>query len=131
MDHLPAPLINKKTPPSVIAKSVRYSWANDQKPLSIRIGYLVVMNATSIVIRIGIAANLVSKPKRISVPQIISKHPVNDAQNSGFAKPIFAKRPAPSIAGNKNFWIPSDKKTEPTITLIRMVVADLSVLIIF
>lgn len=41
------------------------------------------------VIRSGIVANLVSKPKRMRIPQTISKLPVNEAQNSGFAIPIF------------------------------------------
>ena len=34
--------------------------------------------------------------------------------------PIFAKRPTPSAAGKRNFWIPSDTKTQPTRIRMRM-----------
>ena len=127
MEYMPLPLINKKILPMVMEKSVRYSCAIDQKPFSIRTGYLVVINATIIINKRGTAANRVRKPIKIKLPHSISNEAVNCAQNSGFSKPIFANRPAPTISGNKNFCIPSNKKTAPTMKRIRMVVFELSV----
>jgi len=60
-------------------------------------------------------ANRVSKPNKINTPQSISNVPTKLPKNSGQGNPIFSNRPAPRIAGNKNFCVPSDKKTTPTI----------------
>lgn len=67
----------------VMAKSVRYSCAQGQNPLCIRIGIFVDIKAVIIMIISGIEATLVRKPKMISVPQIISKVQVKYAQNAG------------------------------------------------
>jgi|SRR5665213_2111719 hypothetical protein len=67
----------------VMAKSVRYSWAKAQNPLPIRIGHLVVTKAVSIIIKRGMAANLVENPNKINKPHTISKLPVKYAQKAG------------------------------------------------
>jgi len=72
------------------------------------------MKDTTIIINNGIEAILVNNPNSINMPQIISNAPTNVAQNSGFEKPIFAKRPAPTVSGVINFCNPSDRKTKPT-----------------
>jgi hypothetical protein len=51
----------------------------------------------------------------------------NGATNSGLGKPILAKRPAPTLSGRRNFWIPSERKTAPTIRRIRMTAAGAEV----
>ena len=75
------------------------------------------MIAVIIMISSGIAANLTEKPININMPHTISKDATNAARNSGFAKPIFSNRPAPTSSGKRNFWIPSERKTRPTINL--------------
>jgi hypothetical protein len=67
----------------VMAKSVLYSCAIAQNPLSIRMGHLVVTKATIIIIKRRIAANLVRNPNKINRPHTISKQPVKEAQNEG------------------------------------------------
>lgn len=78
-------------------------------------GIFVLMNAAHITTNKGIAANRVNKPNNKTVPQIISNAPVKFAQNTGSAKPIFAKRPAPTVSGVINFCNPSERKIKPTI----------------
>lgn len=65
----------------VIAKSVRYSCANDQNPFPVRIGNLVVIKATIMITSNGTAAKRIIIPMRISKAQIISNDPVKYAQN--------------------------------------------------
>ena len=115
----------------VIAKSVRYSCAIDRKPLSMRIGYFVVTKATAIMISNGMEASRVKNPAKIKAPQMISNAPVNEAQNSGCSKPIFAKRPAPTAPGVINFCSPSERKTKPTTSRGINVGADDVVKILF
>jgi hypothetical protein len=64
----------------------------------------------------------VSNPRRIREPQNASTLPTKDPRKSGAGKPIFSNLPAPRSPGNRNFCIPSDKNTMPTINRIRMVV---------
>jgi hypothetical protein len=40
--------------------------------------------------------------------------PTNGAMTCGEGMPIFTKRPTPRESGNKNFWMPSERKTQPT-----------------
>jgi len=70
-DHFPPPEIKRKTRSTVIAKSVRYSCANGQKPFSTRRGHLVVTKAVIMIMRGGMAATLVIKPIRINELQSI------------------------------------------------------------
>jgi hypothetical protein len=114
-DHRPPPVINKKTDPKSIDQSVRASWAIFQNPSSNRIGIFVVAMAVNIITISGTTAKRVNNPVNTSAPQPISKHPTNGANNVGDGMPIFSNRPAPTSAGNKNFCIPSDIKTAPTI----------------
>ena len=53
-----------------------YSWAIDQNPLFVRIGILVEIKATTIIISSGIAAKRVSNPINNKMPQMISNVPV-------------------------------------------------------
>lgn len=76
----------------------------------------------------GIDANLVNSPTSTNEPHTISNVPTKGPKNSGFGNQIFANRPEPSASAKRNFWIPSLAKTAPTIRRIRMVVAELSVL---
>src|SRR6266404_4127568 len=41
-------------------------------------------------------------------------HPTNGAMTLGQGILIFAKRPTPRESGNKNFCVPSERKTQPT-----------------
>lgn len=100
-----------------MAKSVRYSWANGQKPFETKTGHLVVTKAVTMIINKGIEANLVSSPARISEPHIISKVPVKYDQNAGCVNPICRNLPGPSNERNKCFCIPSDRKISPTASL--------------
>ena len=111
-----------------MAKSVRYSCAHGHNPLCIRIGNFVDIKAVIIMIISGIEATLVSKPKIISVPQIISKVPVKYAQNAGWLNPIVKNLPVPRSSGNKYFCIPSVKNIRPTVNLIRIALLSFSVL---
>lgn len=111
-----------------MAKSVRYSWANDQKPLSVKMGTLVAIKATNISISNGITASRVSNPSKSKMPQLISKTPTKDAQNAGLLKPIWAKRPAPVACGVMNFCRPSERKIKPTIR--RMSIVGISAVLI-
>jgi len=78
-------------------------------------GILVVAIAVIMIMNRGIAAILTENPINMSVPHIISNEATKDARNSGFVKPIFSKRPAPTNSGKRNFWIPSERNTNPTI----------------
>ncbi len=117
-DHLPPPLIIKKILPKSIAQSVRLPCIISQNPSVANTSALVVAIATNMMIRVGIAASLVTRPIRIRNPQRISNPPTIAPKNSGEGSPIFSNLPAPRTAGNKNFWIPSEKNTAPTINLM-------------
>src|ERR1022692_2980321 len=71
--------------------------------------------ATEMLMRSGIAAKRMSKPPSRSAPQMISTEPTNGPITPGAGIPIWANRPAPSVWGYRNFWIPSKKNTVPTI----------------
>jgi hypothetical protein len=75
---------------------------------------LVVAIATSMTTTRGTAAMRVASPAATSNPHVISTDPTNGPRISGDGRPILAKRPAPSAAGNRNFWRPSETKTMPT-----------------
>ncbi|MNX83386.1 hypothetical protein D3C86_1151480 [compost metagenome] len=104
-----------------IAKSVRDSCAMCQKPPSTQRGILVVMMATPMTASKGTAARRVRRPKQTRSPQVTSKQPTIGASSSGAGRPILAKRPTPSASGKRNFWIPSDRKTSPTMSRMRRV----------
>ena len=89
---------------------------------------MVVTNAVTIIMNNGIDAILVSNPSNTSVPHITSNVPVKYAQNPGFVKPILRNLPVPSSSGNKNFWIPSERKINPTTSLISIILLSLRVL---
>jgi hypothetical protein len=59
-------------------------------------------------------ASEINRPRRRRVPQAISTTPTKGAENCGQGIPIFAKRPVPKAAGKRNFWMPSERKTQPT-----------------
>lgn len=84
-----------------MAKSVRYSCASSQKPLSIKIGHLVVTKAVIMIMIRGKAAILVNKPIKINELQIISNVAVKYAQKAGSLNPIFSKRTVPKRSGKK------------------------------
>ncbi len=79
-------------------------------------GIFVVVIAVIMIMNRGTAAILTENPISMSVPHIISNEATNDARNSGFANPIFSNLPAPISSGKRNFWIPSERKTNPTIS---------------
>src|ERR1022692_1101029 len=94
-----------------------------QKPLLSKMGTFVVQIATSMFIIMVMAAKRVSSPKMKSTPHTISQTPTKGARMSGFGIPIFVKRPTPCASGIKNFWMPSERKTPPTIRRIRITAA--------
>jgi len=52
------------------------------------------------------------------------KPTANGAMNCGQGMPIFKNRPSPKESGNRNFWVPSERKTQPTrMRMSRMVLA--------
>jgi hypothetical protein len=114
-----------------MAQSVRLSCNMDQNPSLASNSAFVLASATRIIVSNGMAASLVSNPDNISAPQIISKLPTKGPRKSGLGKPIFANRPVPSFSANKNFCMPSERKTAPTIRRMIMVVLASSVFIIF
>src|SRR3990172_4604106 len=114
-DHRPEPAKRRKSEPRSIDQSVRASCAIAQKPLSIRIGIFVVEIATSILIMRGMAARCVNSPRSTSNPQTISTTPTKGAIISGAGIPILMNRPTPSESEKRNFWMPSERKTHPTI----------------
>jgi hypothetical protein len=59
-------------------------------------------------------ANRATRPINSREPQTISTTPTNGAMTPGEGLPIFTKRPTPRESGNKNFCIPSERKTQPT-----------------
>ncbi len=120
-DHGPAPTAARNNAPSSIEKSTRASCTIGQKPWCNSIGTLVVAIATEISMISGTAASRVSKPASTSMPNTISTTPTNGAMISGAGIPIFANRPTPSCVGKRNFWIPSERNTPPTISRTRMV----------
>lgn len=126
-DQRPPPLMIRKILPKNMAQSVRLSCNAFQSPLSESRGALVVTRATDMIVNKGIAATLVNSPTKTNAPQTISKLPTNGPRKPGLGKPILAKRPAPRASANRNFCIPSERKTLPTIRRIRMVVFALSV----
>jgi hypothetical protein len=119
--------MSKKRLPSSMAQSVRLSCSIFQIPSLITIVAFVVEIATSMIVIKGMTANRVSKPRRTNNPQVISNAPVNGPKKSGTGIPILLNLPAPKLSAKRNFWIPSDKKTAPTISRIRIVALSLSV----
>ncbi len=100
-------------------KSVLDSCAIAQNPCENNSGTFVVKMAPEMITNKGRQASLLRMPANSSSPQTISKLPTSVAVNSGQGNPIFVKRPPPNVSANKNFWIPSDKKTSPTIHRIK------------
>src|ERR1019366_8288424 len=94
-----------------------------QNPALSKIGTFVVQIATSMLIIIVTAAKRVSSPRINSTPHTISQTPTKGAKISGFGIPILVKRPTPCASGIKNFWMPSERKTPPTIRRIRITAA--------
>ena len=119
MESFPAPKKRIKTLRRSIEKSVLAACAMDQNPFSINMGILVVIIAVNMIVSRGIAANRTDNPMSIRIPQAISNVATKDDRNSGLAKPIASKRPVPFISGNRNFCIPSERNTRPTISLGR------------
>lgn len=105
--------------PISIDQSVRESCAIAQNPFSMSIGIFVVAMATSILMMRGMTASLVNIPMRTRQPQTISTTPTKGAIISGAGIPIFTNRPTPTESENRNFWIPSERKTHPTINRTR------------
>lgn len=87
----------------------------------------MVISATDIIINNGIAASLVYRPIKTKMPHAISNVPTSGARKWGLGKPILAKRPDPNVSANKNFCIPSERNTVPTIRRMIKVVFELSV----
>src|SRR5437763_321508 len=90
-----------------------------QIPCACSIGIFVVMIATAMSIRSGTAAHRVNSPTMSSAPHVTSTTPTNGARNSGAGSPICTNRPTPSVAGNRDFWIPSARNTAPTSSRIK------------
>src|SRR3979490_675957 len=94
--------MSRKTLPHSIAISRRPSWKKSHNPPSLgysgawphNSGTLVIVSAPIMSTIIGIVANLVSSPTRISRPQPISKAPSRYARNSPAGMPDLMKRPA-------------------------------------
>jgi len=78
-------------------------------------GTFVVEIATSILIIMVMAAKRVSSPRRKNTPHTTSQTPTNGAVTSGAGIPILVNRPTPRASGNRTFWMPSERKTAPTI----------------
>lgn len=74
-----------------------------QKPAADNMGIFVVIIATLMSMISGIVVSRVNKPMIKSVPQTISTTPTKGARNCGAGMPIFIKRPAPNVAGKRNF----------------------------
>jgi hypothetical protein len=123
-EKLPPPNCNKSNSNIVIAKSVLYSCANGQKPLSVSTGIFVLIKATIITTRRGTTTILVRKPNSKQMPHAISNVPVKFAQNAAFSKPIFSNLPLPETPGKINFCNPSDKNTRPVTSLGTSIGAD-------
>jgi hypothetical protein len=66
------------------------------------------------------AVNRVNRPSKMHAPQTISTTPTNGARISGAGMPILMNRPTPTASGKRNFCIPSERKTAPTISRIKM-----------
>ena len=114
-----------------IAQSVRLPWSISQNPSFANTSDFVVAKATSMIIINGIEASLVIKPIKTNMPHIISKTPTKLPKNSGDGKPILANLPDPSVSAKRNFWMPSERNTAPTMSRINIVVFELSVWINF
>lgn len=94
--------------------SVRASCNVLQSPFLASVTILVEYDATRISMRRGIATSRVSSPINSSVPQTTSTTPTNGAITCGQGMPVFTKQPTPSDSGNRNFCMPSERKTQPT-----------------
>lgn len=114
-----------------MAQSVLLLCIISQIPWVARISTFVVNIAVIIMIISGTLARRVIRPNNTSAPQTISEVPTKNPRNSGEGNPIFSKRPAPRMAGNRNFCIPSERNTAPTIMRMSMVDLELSVSMIF
>src|SRR5216684_4401598 len=94
--------------------SVRASCSVPQKPFFMNVTILVEYKATQMSRSRGTQASRVKRPTKRSAPQMISVTPMKGAMSCGKGMPIFVKRPTPSVSGNRNFWMPSERKTHPT-----------------
>jgi hypothetical protein len=95
-------------------KSVRPSCIAAQKPCLSSNGALVVdLRRLAFAYRYS-GCDHVKRPRIKKVPHTISVAPTNGPMNCGAGIPIFSKRPAPSAAGKRNFWMPSERKIQPT-----------------
>ena len=81
------------------------------------------MIATHMSIIRGIVAKRERNPMNRNKGNTISTTPINGAKKSGYGIPIFVNLPMPNCSGNRNFCIPSVKKTIPTINLIIIMAA--------
>src|SRR5580658_2722439 len=113
-DKEPPPTSTRKRRASSMLTSVRASCKVPQNPFLANATILVEYKATTISMRSGTVASRVRKPINNRVPHTISTTPTNGAMMCGNGIPIFTKRPTPKESGNKNFWMPSDRKTHPT-----------------
>src|SRR2546425_334859 len=114
----PPPTSNRKIKPSSMLTSVRASCIVPQNPFLANVTILVEYKATAISTRSGTVASRVTRPINSRVPHTISTTPTNGAITCGHGMPIFTKRPTPKESGNRNFWMPSDRNTQPTRTRI-------------
>src|ERR1019366_6406871 len=127
----------RKSEPSHMQRSTRASCSELQTPYRgsfgrekgptarpSRIGSFVDSSATEMLISMTAAARRMKSPKRIRVPHTISATPTKGPMSSGDGIPTFTKRPAPSSIGYKNFWIPSERNTIPTIRRMRMIALE-------
>src|SRR5579871_147126 len=89
-----------------------------QTPAFASMGNFVVRMATEITPSSGIEATRTNSPTRSRHPQTISTVPTRGAIRCGAGRLSFSKRPTPNCAGKRNFWIPSETKTQPTSTRI-------------
>ena len=122
-DSQPAPTSSKNSEASSIEKSVRPSWAIFQNPLLRRIGIFVVPMATSMIVIVGITAGRVQQSQDDADSAHDFKAADERGENLRLRQADLGKTPVPTSPGNKNFCIPSDRKTIPTIRRIRTTAA--------
>jgi hypothetical protein len=119
--YRPAPTMSKNKSPKNIHKSTRASCTAAQRPWSSSIGILVAAIATEMSIRRGIVESRVNRPTMTRV-----ENDLDDADERARRRPWiwysnFYETPHAETSGNKNFWIPSDRKTQPTARRMRVV----------
>src|ERR1700722_2289854 len=100
--------------PNNMLTSVRASCNVLQSPFFANVTILVEYKATQMSIKSGTDAKRVRNPTNSNVPHTISTTPTNVAITCGHGIPIFTKRPTPNESGNRNFCMPSERKTQPT-----------------